>query len=84
MKTTNINENKTWSLSQERKIMGHMFLGNRITPLDALNLFGCERLAARIADIRKRGVEVKSEFVTLPNGKRVKSYWIEDKYARKY
>lgn len=80
----NTNPNATSSFSQERKIMGYMFRGNRITPLDALNLYGCERLAARIADIKKRGIDVKSEFVTLPNGKRVKSYWIEDPYRPKY
>jgi len=80
----NINENALRCFSQERKIMGHMFQGNRITPLDALNLYGCGRLAARIADIKKRGIDVKSEFVTLPSGKRVKSYWIEDPYKPKY
>lgn len=80
----NFNQNAAFGFSQERKIMGHMFRGNRITPLDALNLYGCERLAARVADIKKRGIDVKSEYVTLPNGKRVKSYWIEDKYPTKF
>lgn len=80
----NINPNKHFCFSQERMIMGHMLRGNRITPLYALEHFGCERLAARIADIKKRGHDVKSEFVTLPSGKRVKQYWIEDQYAPKY
>ena len=76
----NINENGLHCFSQERKILFYMLRGNRITPLEALQYFQCERLAARIADIRKKGHDVKSEFVTMPSGKRVKQYWIEDKY----
>lgn len=33
-------------------------------------------LKARIADIKADGVEVKSEFVKLPNGKQVKRYFL--------
>lgn len=72
----NINENHVSSQSQESKILDHMLRGHRITGLDALNLFGCFRLPARIADIQKRGFNVRSEFITAPSGKRVKSYWI--------
>ena len=76
----NFNENELHCFSQERKILYYMLRGNRITALDALQYFNCERLAARIADIRKKGHDVKSEFVTLRSGKRIKQYWIEDKY----
>lgn len=76
----NTNPNREQGFSQEVKIMFYMLQGNKITPLEALQRFQCERLAARIADIKKRGHDVKSEFVTLPSGKRVKQYWIEDKY----
>lgn len=76
----NFNPNELRCFSQERKILYYMLRGNRITPLEALQYFQCERLAARIADIRKKGHDVKSEFVTMPSGKRVKQYWIEDKY----
>lgn len=73
---TNINENEATSQSQESKILDYMLRGHRITPLEALDLYGCFRLGARIADIRKRGFSVQSEFVTTPTGKRVKAYWI--------
>lgn len=73
---TNINENETTSQSQESKILDHMLRGHRITGIDALNLYGCFRLPARIADIQKRGFAVQSEYVTTTSGKRVKSYWI--------
>lgn len=72
----NINENRIPSQSQESKILDHMLRGHRITGLDALNLFGCFRLPARIADIQRRGFHVQSEFVTAPSGKKVKAYWI--------
>lgn len=73
---TNINENQASSQSQESKILDHMLRGHRITGMEALNLYGCFRLPARIADIQKRGFAVQSEFVTTNTGKRVKAYWI--------
>ena len=50
--------------------------GHRITPIEALDLFGCFRLGARIADLKEAGHEIKSEFVRTASGKHVKSYWI--------
>ena len=72
----NINENATSSQSQESKILDYMLRGHKITGIEALNLWGCFRLPARIADIQKRGFPVKSEFITTNTGKRVKAYWI--------
>ena len=76
MNTNNINENLETSQSQESKILDHMLRGHRITGMEALDLFGCFRLPARIADIVKRGFPVQSEYITTPTGKRVKAYWI--------
>ena len=80
----NINSNVESCFSQERKILNYMLRGNHITGIEALEFFGCFRLPARIADIRKRGFTVNSQSITLKNGKRVKDYWIEDKYEPKY
>ena len=74
--TDNINLNDTSSASQVKRILAYMMAGNRITGIDALELFGCWRLPARIADIRKRGFNVQSEMVLTGTGKRVKAYWI--------
>jgi hypothetical protein len=63
--------------SQSAQILAHMKAGNTITGLEALNRFGCFRLPARIADIKKMGYDVKSELITM-NGKRVAQYWMED------
>lgn len=76
MYTTNINLNEESSASQSAKILAHLQGGGRITALEALNKFGCLRLASRISDLRKDN-DICSQFITLPNGKRVKEYFIE-------
>jgi hypothetical protein len=74
---SNINPNEASSASQKARILAYMKAGNRITPIEALNLFQCFRLGARIADIKDDGFDVKSEFVKVgPRKKMVKSYWL--------
>jgi hypothetical protein len=70
----NINENQSHSKSQAEKILDYMLSGKAITPIEALDLFGCFRLGARIADIKAKGYLVYSEFITTENGKKVKQY----------
>ena len=65
--------------SQARLILRHLQSGATLTALDALDLFGCNRLAARIADLRAKGYRVQSTLIELPNGKRVASYALLDK-----
>jgi hypothetical protein len=48
-----------------------------LTQLEALNQFGCFRLAARIADLRDKGLNVVTDMVTLENGKRVARYFLK-------
>jgi len=60
--------------SQAGLILRHLQSGGTLTALDALDLFGCNRLAARIADLRAKGYRVQSTLIELPNGKRVASY----------
>lgn len=62
--------------SQTALIKGWLLNGRSITQLDALNLFGCFRLAARIADIREQGVNIMTEMITV-NDKRIASYYLE-------
>lgn len=72
----NINENGKTSRSQTDLILEWMLAGNAITPLEALSMCGCSRLAARIADIRAKGYLVYSEFITTSSGKRIKRYYL--------
>lgn len=75
----NINENEKTSQSQNARIAKYLQEGNSITPLDALNLFGCLRLGARIADIKEKyNMHIVTNMVTTPNGKRVASYKLID------
>lgn len=72
----NVNENAMTSQSQASKILDWMLRGHRINPLQALDKYGCFRLGARIADLKKKGWPIQSEYITTPTGKRVKAYWI--------
>ncbi len=49
--------------SQRDLIKEYLLNGNEITPLDALTLFKCMRLAAVIFDLRKT-IDIETEIVT--------------------
>lgn len=72
----NYNPNKPTTDSQTRAILAYLRSGKRLTQLAALELFGCMRLPSRIHDIKKAGTNIKDQFITLANNKRVKEYWI--------
>ena len=63
--------------SQNALIKGWLLNGYTITQLEALNQFGCFRLAARISDLRDKGLNVVTDMVTLDNGKRVARYFVK-------
>ena len=51
--------------SQNHQILQYLQNGNKITPIEALNLFGCFRLGARIWDLREKGNDIISKLVTV-------------------
>jgi hypothetical protein len=67
--------------SQIKRIIGYIKDTGSITPLEALREFGIMRLASRICDIKKMGINIKSEYVSSVNryGEKIKykEYWIE-------
>ena len=63
--------------SQKALIKGWLLNGYSITQLEALNQFGCCRLAARISDLRDQSFNVVTDMVTLENGKRVARYFLK-------
>ena len=67
--------------SQAGLILRHLQSGGTLTALDALDLFGCNRLAARVADLRNKGYHVKARWLTLPNGKRVSEYYLAEAHG---
>jgi hypothetical protein len=59
--------------TQNEMILAYLKKGKSITPVDALNKFGCFRLAARVSDLRKDGLNIATKFVTK-EGKNYASY----------
>ena len=61
--------------TQANAILNHLMDGKDLTALDALQQYGCFRLAARVHELRKAGHDIEEEIVTR-NGKRYASYFI--------
>lgn len=72
--SSNENPNLKTSLAQTGEILRALQSGERLTPLDALNRFGCLRLGARIWDLKRQGFSIKSRMIKTSNGKRVSEY----------
>ena len=53
--------------TQEARIFDYLNEGNTLTPLEALEKFGCFRLGARIFDLRKKGLNVQMRLVRKGN-----------------
>jgi len=62
------------------QILDALHRGESITPLEALQRFGCLRLGARIWDLRRAGHPVISETVDPGNGKHVSRYFFDSDY----
>lgn len=61
-------------LSQCDLIKNALEDGQQLTGLDILNRFGCLNYKGRIADLRRRGVNIKTEMVKTQNHKRIAIY----------
>lgn len=57
-------------MTQTDAIRSYLLSGNSLTPIDALHQFGCFRLAARIDELRKAGLDIE----TIKEKKNGKSY----------
>lgn len=60
--------------TQNEQIRAHLIEHNSITPIEALEKYGCFRLAARIKDLRNAGFSVVSTIVHSDNGKKYCRY----------
>ena len=60
--------------SQADLILTHLKPGRTITPIEALNRYGCFRLAARVLDLRQAGYPICTHTKQLPNGKHIAEY----------
>jgi len=61
-------------MSQIDGIRAHLLRGKPITPMQALKLFGCFRLAAVIFNLRAEGFAIETEMVYSGDKKKWASY----------
>jgi hypothetical protein len=64
--------------SQNETILEYLKQGHSLTPLEALNLFGCFRLATRIFELKKDGVDIKTTIIHTGD-KHYASYKLQEK-----
>lgn len=76
-----MNDEKERIPSQIDRILAVLESGSTLTALDALEDFGCSRLASRITGLKRKGYPVASRMVTRRNryGRlcRVAEYYLE-------
>lgn len=61
-------DTSTSAASQCTLIEQHLRSGKTITPIEALDLYGCFRLGARIWDLKDQGLDIATEIVN--NGRK--------------
>lgn len=59
--------------SQCEKILSHLQSGKSINPMQALNLYGCFKLGARIHDLKKDGNFIDTKMI-YKNGSKYAEY----------
>jgi hypothetical protein len=64
-------------MSQAKQIAAYLNKGRKLTPIQALEKFGCFRLAARIADLRNNGMSIVTKTIKLDNNKQIAQYSIK-------
>jgi len=50
-------------MTQTQRILIYLKTGKSLTPIEALQKFGCFRLAARISDLRSQGHTIWTNYV---------------------
>ena len=60
-------------MTQREAILKHLKRGKTITSLEALQKYGCLRLATIIYSLRKEGFDIETEMVDV-NGKTIAEY----------
>lgn len=66
--------------SQNARIRQYLESGRKISALDALYMFSCFRLSARINDLKREGMKIETEMTEITSGgkkKHVAKYFIK-------
>lgn len=62
-------------MTHREQIRAHLESGRSITPLEALDRYGCNRLAARVGELRAAGMRIEKDMDPDPlTGKRYARY----------
>jgi len=65
--------------SQKAKILEHLTRYKHISPFEAMNLYGCMRLASRILELKNDGHEIKKTMLkNTASGKSHAVYALEE------
>ena len=67
-------------VTQNNEILNHLKESKTITALEALQFFGCLRLAARIKNLRDDGHEIATTMIPVKSEK----YGYKDKHVAEY
>lgn len=79
MSNPNLNQKST--VTQKSLIKEYLLTGKHLTPLEALNMFSSMRLAAVIHTLKSEGLDIVTDIITTPTGKKVASYRLNDGYS---
>jgi hypothetical protein len=63
-------------MTQNKRILNYLEQGKKLTPIQALKLFDCFRLSARILELRQKGYNIETKNITK-NGKTFAEYTLE-------
>ena len=67
-------------VGQQESIYKHLKAHGSLTQLEALGVYGIYRLAARVCEMRRKGVPIDSVNKTDANGKVYAQYFLNDEY----
>lgn len=60
--------------SQNELLLNHLKMGNTISPIEAIGVYGIHRLSARIYDLKRQGHNIIKELRRDPTGKSYARY----------
>ena len=66
-------------MTQRQEILAYLESGDVLTPLIALEKFGCMALSQRCGELIRQGHPIERVWTKLKNGKTVKSYFLNPK-----
>ena len=67
---------------QWERILDYLESGNKITPVEALNMFGSFRLSERIREIEAKGHTIERGWHESGGGALVRQYWLADQQLK--